>query len=168
MGEEFLENDGLGPSPVFSLPLPRAGRGYRLEALSIIAETGDLVGGHSHLIPSELQATPSSLEEGGHALDIPSCELDSGLGDYDCGLSLAAPADPELLGGDLAAVYVDNEGAFVEGDVLSLNRPTSDQRQGGHHGECQQAFQDLVLPFASMRRCVASYPVRARNGSCLA
>ncbi len=168
MGEEVLENDGLGPSTVFALPLPSAGCGHRFEALSIIAETGDLVGGHSHLIAGELQIPPTSLEERCHAFDLSSCEQESSLGDNDGGLPLATPADLEGLRGDLTALYVNYEGAFVERDILPLDRPRSEQRQGGRYGDGQQAFQDPVLRSASTLRFIVSGPVRARNGSCLA
>lgn len=126
MGEEFFEDDGLRSSTVFALPLPSAGRGHGLEALSIIPETGDLAGGHSHLIASELQVPPTSLKEGCHALDIASGEQESGLCDYDCGFALATSADLEGLRGELTALYIDHEGAFVEGDVLPLNIPRSE------------------------------------------
>lgn len=126
MGEEFLEDDGLRTSTVFALPLSSAGRGYRFEALSIIAETGDLVGGHSHLVACELEVPPTSLKEGRHALDISPAEQESGLCNDNGGLALATPADLEGLRGYLTALYVDNEGTFVEGDVLPLNRSRSE------------------------------------------
>lgn len=158
MGQEFFENDDLGPSPVFSLPLPSAGRGHGFEALSIIAEPGDLAGGHSRLIPGEFQVTPSSLEKGRDALYIPLRERKSGLGDDDCGAPLATTADPEGFRRDLSAVYVDNEGTFVESDVLPFTRSSSDQSQGDRYRECQKAFQDRLLPYVSVHRCLASGP----------